>query len=106
MLRFGFDHSYARDLPGAYVAWKPAAVPAPQLLFLNEPLAHELGLDPAALRAADPGALFAGNLLPEDAQPIAQAYAGHQFGGFSPQLGDGRALLLGELIDRHGQRRD
>ncbi|MGD9834141.1 MAG: YdiU family protein, partial [Piscinibacter sp.] len=89
-----------------YVAWKPAAVPAPQLLFLNEPLAHELGLDPAALRAADAGALFAGNLLPEDAQPIAQAYAGHQFGGFSPQLGDGRALLLGELIDRHGQRRD
>ncbi len=106
MLAFGFDHSYARDLPGASVAWRPAAVPAPRLLFLNEALADELGLDPAALRAADAAALFAGNALPSDVQPIAQAYAGHQFGGFSPQLGDGRALLLGELIDRTGRRRD
>lgn len=106
MPAFGFDHSYARELPGAYVAWKPATVPAPQLLFLNEALADELGLDLAALRDADVAALFSGNALPSDAQPIAQAYAGHQFGGFSPQLGDGRALLLGELIDRHGRRRD
>ncbi len=106
MLAFGFDHSYARDLPGASVAWKPAPVPAPRLLFLNESLAAELGLDVAALRAADAAALFAGNALPDDAQPVAQAYAGHQFGGFSPQLGDGRALLLGELIDTRGQRRD
>jgi len=106
MLAFGFDHTYARDLPGASVAWRPAAVPSPRLLFLNEPLAHELGLDVAALRAADAAAIFAGNAPPTDAQPIAQAYAGHQFGGFSPQLGDGRALLLGELVDRRGQRRD
>ncbi len=106
MLAFGFDHSYARDLPGASVAWKPATVPAPRLLFLNDALAAELGLDAAALRAADAAALFAGNALPSDAQPIAQAYAGHQFGGFSPQLGDGRALLLGEVIDAAGQRRD
>ncbi len=106
MTTFGFDHSYARDLPGAYQAWQPAPVPAPRLLFLNEALAAELGLDPAALRGAQGAALFAGNALPADAQPIAQAYAGHQFGGFSPQLGDGRALLLGELIDRRGQRRD
>ena len=56
--------------------------------------------------SADGAALFAGNVLPEGAEPIAQAYAGHQFGGFSPQLGDGRALLLGEVIDRHGRRRD
>jgi uncharacterized protein YdiU (UPF0061 family) len=106
MPAFGFDHSYARELPGAFLAWKPAMVPAPQLLFLNETLADELGLDLSALDAPTLAALFAGNALPEDAQPIAQAYAGHQFGGFSPQLGDGRALLLGELIDRQGRRRD
>ncbi len=106
MLRFGFDHSYARDLPGASVSCQPATAPAPRLLYVNEPLAQELGLDPAGWRGAVGDALFAGNALPEDAQPIAQAYAGHQFGGFSPQLGDGRALLLGELIDRTGRRRD
>lgn len=106
MLRFGFDHSYARDLPGASVSCQPATAPAPRLLYVNEPLAQELGLDPTGWRGAVGDALFAGNALPEDAQPIAQAYAGHQFGGFSPQLGDGRALLLGELIDRTGRRRD
>ncbi len=106
MSAFGFDHSYARELPGASVAWKPAPVPAPRLLFLNDALARELGLDPVALRADDAAAIFAGNTLPSDAQPIAQAYAGHQFGGFSPQLGDGRALLLGELVDPSGRRRD
>lgn len=106
MPAFGFDHSYARDLPGASVAWKPAAVPAPQLLYFNEALAQELGLPLAALGATDLAALFAGNALPDDAQPVAQAYAGHQFGGFSPKLGDGRALLLGEVIDRQGHRRD
>ena len=106
MLHIAFDNTYARELPGAYVAWKPAAAPAPELLYLNRALADELGLDAAALAGAEGAALFAGNALPEGAEPIAQAYAGHQFGGFSPQLGDGRALLLGEVIDRHGQRRD
>ncbi len=106
MAPFAFDNSYARALPGAYVAWKPAAAPAPRLLYLNEALADELGLDAAALRGPEGAALFAGNVVPEGAEPIAQAYAGHQFGGFSPQLGDGRALLLGELVDRHGRRRD
>lgn len=106
MLSFGFDNTYARDLTGCHAPAQPATAPAPRLLFLNEPLATELGLDTAALQGDDGAALFAGNALPTDAQPIAQAYAGHQFGGFSPQLGDGRALLLGELIDRHGQRRD
>ena len=106
MLPFGFDNTYARELPGSFVAWKPAPAPAPRLLFLNEALATELGLDAAALRGADGAALFAGNALPSDAEPIAQAYAGHQFGGFSPQLGDGRALLLGERIDTAGRRRD
>jgi serine/tyrosine/threonine adenylyltransferase len=106
MHRFGFDNTYARELPGTYQAWPPAAAPAPRLLFANLELAEELGLPPGALQGPDAAALFAGNLLPEDAEPIAQAYAGHQFGGFSPQLGDGRALLLGEVIDRQGRRRD
>ncbi len=101
-----FDNSYARELPGFYVAWKPDPVPAPRLLYLNVPLAEELGLDAAGLAGPEGAALFSGNLLPEGAEPIAQAYAGHQFGGFSPQLGDGRALLLGEIVDRHGHRRD
>jgi uncharacterized protein YdiU (UPF0061 family) len=103
---FRFDNTYARELPGFYAPWKPAPVPAPQLLFLNDALAAELQLDAAALRSADGAALFAGNSLPDGAEPIAQAYAGHQFGGFSTQLGDGRALLLGELIDHAGRRRD
>jgi len=106
MLPFGFDNTYVRDLPGSYVPWQPVAVPAPRLLFLNDALAGELGLDAAALRSGDAAALFAGNVLPDGAEPIAQAYAGHQFGGFSPQLGDGRALLLGEVVDRTGRRRD
>jgi uncharacterized protein YdiU (UPF0061 family) len=106
MPRFGFDNTYARELPGSYVAWKPTAVPEPRLLFANPALADELGLPPETLKSPEAAALFAGNLLPEDAEPIAQAYSGHQFGGFSPQLGDGRALLLGEVIDRNGQRRD
>jgi uncharacterized protein YdiU (UPF0061 family) len=103
---FAFDNSYARDLEGLYVPWQPAVVPAPRLLFLNRDLAAELGLDAAALGGDDGAALFAGNRLPDGATPLAQAYAGHQFGGFSPQLGDGRALLIGELVDRSGRRRD
>ncbi|MEO5697007.1 MAG: protein adenylyltransferase SelO family protein, partial [Burkholderiaceae bacterium] len=101
-----FDNTYARELDGFSVAWPPAAVPAPTTLFFNEPLARELGLDVEALAGDAGAALFAGNALPEGAEPIAQAYAGHQFGGFSPQLGDGRAVLLGEVIDTTGRRRD
>ncbi len=106
MAKFEFDNTYARDLPGFYVPWKPAAVPAPRPLFFNRELALELGLDADALAGDAGAAIFAGNSVPEGAEPLAQAYAGHQFGGFSPQLGDGRALLLGEVIDRQGQRRD
>ena len=106
MLHIAFDNTYARELPGLYAAWKPATVPAPALLFLNRALADDLGLDAPALDSPEGAALFSGNTLPEGAEPLAQAYAGHQFGGFSPQLGDGRALLLGEVIDRRGQRRD
>lgn len=101
-----FDNTYARELSGAYVPWQPARAPQPRLLFLNRPLAAALGLDPDALDGASGAALFSGNALPKGAEPIAQAYAGHQFGGFSPQLGDGRALLVGELVDRSGRRRD
>ncbi len=106
MQQIAFDNTYARELPGLYTACKPATAPAPRLLYLNTALADELGLDSAALAGAEGTALFAGNSVPEGAEPLAQVYAGHQFGGFSPQLGDGRALLLGEVIDRQGQRRD
>lgn len=106
MPHFHFDNTYARELPGLYAESRPAVAPAPQLLYLNAALAQALGLDVTALQGDAGAQLFAGNALPEGAQPLAQAYAGHQFGGFSPQLGDGRALLLGEVIDRQGQRRD
>ena len=103
---FAFDNSFVRDLPEAGVRWPPAPVPAPGLVFLNRPLALELGIDADRLDSAEGAAVFAGNSVPEGAETVAQVYAGHQFGGFSPQLGDGRALLLGELTDQHGQRRD
>ncbi len=106
MLNLTFDNSFARQLPACYVAAQPAPAPAPRLLFLNDALCDELGIDRAALAGDAGAALFTGNTVPNGAEPLAQAYAGHQFGGFSPQLGDGRALLLGEVIDRHGARRD
>ena len=103
---FSFDNSFARELPEFYVSRRPNVWRAPRLLFLNESLAAELGLDLDSLDDATLAAIFAGNIVPGGAAPLAQAYAGHQFGGFSPQLGDGRALLLGEVIDRRGHRRD
>ncbi len=103
---FAFDNSYVRDLEELYVPWQAAPAPAPQLLALNEELAAELGADAAGLRAPDGVDLLVGNVAPAGASPVAQAYAGHQFGGYSPRLGDGRALLLGEVIDVHGRRRD
>jgi uncharacterized protein YdiU (UPF0061 family) len=103
---FRFDNSFARELRGFYVPQQPAVVRGPRLLFLNDSLAAELGLDLNSLDAGARAALFAGNTPADGAEPLAQAYAGHQFGGFSPQLGDGRALLLGEVIDRKGHRRD
>jgi len=104
--RFAFDNSYARELDGFYVPWKAAQTARPRLVKLNHELARELGLDPNALDSEQGARFFSGNETPEGASPLAQAYAGHQFGGFVPQLGDGRALLLGEVIDRHGRRRD
>ena len=103
---FALDNSYVRELEGLYEPWQAAPAPAPRLLMLNEELATELGVDADALGAADGVAVLAGNAKPEGSSPVAQAYAGHQFGGFSPRLGDGRALLLGEVLDVHGGRRD
>src|SRR5215470_15291758 len=103
---FAFDNTYARDLEGFYVSWKAAQVARPKLVKFNREFAAELGLDADALDSERGARIFAGNEIPEGAAPLAQAYAGHQFGGFVPQLGDGRALLLGEVIDRNGRRRD
>jgi uncharacterized protein YdiU (UPF0061 family) len=102
---FRFEDSYAREVPGLSVPWKAASVPVPELLVLNEELAAELGADPAALREPSGVALLVGQ-VPEGVTTVAQAYAGHQFGMYSPRLGDGRALLLGEVIDTQGRRRD
>ena len=103
---FVFDNTYARELEGFYVPWKAAQVAQPTIVKFNRALAQELGLDADVLDSEEGARIFAGNEIPEGAAPLAQAYAGHQFGGFVPQLGDGRALLLGEVIDRNGHRRD
>ena len=103
---FEFDDSYARQVPSLSVPWTAAPVPAPELLVLNEELAAELGVDAAALREPAGVSLLVGHGLPDGVTPVAQAYAGHQFGMYVPRLGDGRALLLGEVIDVHGRRRD
>ncbi|MEL6168189.1 MAG: YdiU family protein [Pseudomonadota bacterium] len=105
-LRFPFENTYA-DLPDRFYARQaPVPVAAPRLIRLNRPLAQELGLSADALETSEGVAVLAGNAVPEDARPLAQAYAGHQFGGWVPQLGDGRAILLGEVVDIHGARRD
>jgi uncharacterized protein YdiU (UPF0061 family) len=100
--RIPFDNSYARLPDRFYVRQSPVPVAAPRLIRLNDALAADLGIDPAALTAD----VLAGNTVPEGAEPLAQAYAGHQFGHFTPRLGDGRAILLGEVVGRDGQRRD
>lgn len=102
---FNFDHSYSRLPSSLYSLVQPAKVPRPEIVIFNEPLAELLGLDPAALSSAAGAAVLSGNRVPEWALPLAQAYAGHQFGYFT-MLGDGRALLLGEQIAPSGQRWD
>ena len=101
-----FDHRFARDLPEMAVPWQGEDAPEPRLLALDEGLAEQLGLDAAFLRSPEGLALLTGTAVPEGATPVAQAYSGHQFGSFNPGLGDGRALLLGELTDTDGQLRD
>lgn len=104
-MRLGFQHSYAALPPRFYARVAPTTVPDPKLVVFNTGLARDLGLDPGALEP-EAAAMFGGNRLPEDADPIAMAYAGHQFGGFVPSLGDGRAILLGEIRGRDGILRD
>jgi uncharacterized protein YdiU (UPF0061 family) len=88
---------FSRELPEMAVPWQAEAAPDPRLLVLNDQLAADLGLDAAWLKSPDGLKFLVGNLVPDGATPVAQAYAGHQFGGFVPRLGDGRALLLGEI---------
>ncbi|GAA2172914.1 YdiU family protein [Agrococcus versicolor] len=99
-------HGFADDLPEMAIAWQAEEPPDPRLLVLNERLATEVGLDPDALRTREGVRMLTGAAVPEGAHPVAQVYAGHQFGGYSPRLGDGRALLLGELRAPDGRLLD
>ncbi len=104
-IRWNFDNSYAR-LPGFFFSkGTPNAVQNPELILFNHTLANELGLSEEGLQSEEGVAVFAGNAIPEGAEPLAQAYAGHQFGHFT-MLGDGRAILLGEQITPEGKRVD
>ena len=104
-MQFGLQHTYSTLPARFYARVAPAPARDPRLVVFNSRLAEELGFDPGALER-EGATLFSGNQTPDDADPIAQAYAGHQFGGFVPQLGDGRAILLGERVGRDGVRRD
>ncbi len=103
---FPFDNSYARLPDRFYARLDPEPVSAPRLIRVNEELAHLLKLDPEELRSPAGVEILAGNRIPEGSDPLAMAYAGHQFGNWVPQLGDGRAILLGEVVGRDGIRRD
>jgi serine/tyrosine/threonine adenylyltransferase len=105
-VRFGFENTYARLPERFYARLDPTPVTAPRLIRLNVELARNLGLDPDALASARGVEILAGNHVAEGSEPLAQAYAGHQFGSFVPQLGDGRAILLGEVTARDGVRYD
>jgi serine/tyrosine/threonine adenylyltransferase len=100
------ESRFAEAVPEMAVRWQAESFPAPRLLAFNEDLAVELGLDPDWLRSEEGARFLVGNTVPAGAAPVAQAYAGHQFGGFVPRLGDGRALLLGELVTTAGDVRD
>ncbi|MGJ4911482.1 protein adenylyltransferase SelO [Bradyrhizobium sp. HKCCYLS2033] len=105
-VHFPFQNSYAALPDNFFARVAPTPVAAPRLIKLNRPLAEELGLNPTELETPEGAEILAGKTVPEGAEPIAMAYAGHQFGHFVPQLGDGRAVLLGEVVDRNGVRRD
>ncbi len=101
-----FDNSYARLPARFYARVAPTKVVDPRVVRVNEPLAELLGASSELLASTTGAALLVGNEIPSGAEPLALAYAGHQFGGFVPQLGDGRAILLGEVVGKDGQRRD
>jgi uncharacterized protein YdiU (UPF0061 family) len=104
-MQLGLQNTYSALPSRFYARVAPVPVKDPRLVVFNSRLASELGFDPAALER-EGATWFSGNQMPEDADPVALAYAGHQFGGFVPQLGDGRAILLGERVGRDGVRRD
>ena len=91
------DTSFVRDLEGMYVPWSGDVVPSPEIVVLNDQLARELGIDPGRLRTAEGAAVLSGSVPPADTTTVAMAYSGHQFGNWAGQLGDGRAIVLGEL---------
>jgi uncharacterized protein YdiU (UPF0061 family) len=105
-MKIAFDNSYARLPERMYARVKPTPVRAPKLVAVNRGLAETLGIDPTELASTEGVAVLAGNAIAEGSDPIALAYAGHQFGSFVPQLGDGRAILLGEVVGTDGKRRD
>src|SRR5438552_4268314 len=105
-VHFPFQNSYAALPANFFARVAPTPVVSPRLIKLNRPLAVHLGLDPDRLETPEGAEILAGKRIPQGADPIAMAYAGHQFGHFVPQLGDGRAILLGEVIDQQGVRRD
>ena len=105
-VHFPFQNTYAALPANFFARVEPTPVSSPRLIKLNRPLARHLGLDPDLLDSLEGAEILSGKRLPDGADPIAMAYAGHQFGHFVPQLGDGRAILLGEVIDRDGVRRD
>jgi serine/tyrosine/threonine adenylyltransferase len=105
-VHFPFQNTYAALPANFFARVAPTPVSSPRLIKLNRPLALHLGLDPDLLESPEGAEILSGKTLPDGADPIAMAYAGHQFGQFVPQLGDGRAILLGEVIDRDGVRRD
>jgi uncharacterized protein YdiU (UPF0061 family) len=105
-VHFPFQNTYAAMPANFFARVAPTPVASPRLIKLNRPLAVHLGLDPDRLDSPEGAEILAGKRLPDGADPIAMAYAGHQFGHFVPQLGDGRAILLGEVIDADGIRRD
>src|SRR6202521_4502555 len=105
-VHFPFQNTYAALPAGFFARVAPTPVASPRLIKLNRPLAVHLGLDPGRLSSPEGTEILAGKRVPDAAEPIAMAYAGHQFGHFVPQLGDGRAILLGEVIDQQGVRRD
>ena len=104
--RISFDNSYVRLPDRFYARLHPTSVAAPRLIKINEKLARQLNLDPEYLATSEGVEILSGNRIPEGGEPLAMAYAGHQFGNFVPRLGDGRAILLGEVVDREGKRRD
>src|ERR1035437_9560444 len=105
-VRFGFENTYARLPERFYAPVNPTPVTAPSLVKVNVELALSRGLDPDALAGPQGVEILAGNRVAEGSEPLAEAYAGHQFGHFVPQLGDGRANLLGEVMGRDGVRYD